>query len=138
MCRNLASRVLGFSMSVLVEDFEQQYGYPPLLVESFVDTSRFLGTCYRAANWIAVGRTQGRGRQDRFRKAGETVKEIYMYPLAKDFRVRMGLAAEAGLGALKPAEGLSSADWVEKEFKDAPLGDARLSNRLVEIAGLKA
>ncbi len=138
VCRNLASRVLGFSMSVLVADFKQQYGYPPLLVESFVDTSWFLGTCYRAANWIAVGRTQGRGRQDRFRKAGETVKEIYMYPLAKDFRARMGLAAQAGLAALKPAEGLSSADWAEEEFKDAPLGDARLSNRLVEIAGLKA
>jgi len=91
-----------------------------------------------SANWIAVGRTQGRGKQDRFRKAGETVKEIYMYALAKDFRARMGLAAEAGLGALKPAEGLSSADWAEKEFKDAPLGDARLSNRLVEKAGLKA
>ncbi len=85
-----------------------------------------------------MGRTQGRDRQDRFRKAGETVKDIYMYRLAKDFCPGMGLASEAGFGALKLAEGLSSADWAEKEFKDAPLGEVRLSYRLVEIAGLKA
>ena len=137
-CRNLGSRVLGLSMSVLAEDFEQRYGYRPLLVESFVDTSQNLGTCYKAANWIRIGYTQGRGRQDRLRKASETVKEIYVYPLAKDFRAQLGLAPESGLGPLKPIEGLSSANWSKKEFADAPLGDARLSKRLVEIAGLKA
>ena len=137
-CHNLGSRVLGMSMPVLAEDFEQRYGYRPLLVESFVDTSLYSGTCFRAANWIRVGRTQGRGRQDRLREAAETVKEIYVYPLEKDFRARMGLVAEAGLGALSPAEGLETANWAEKEFSGAPLGDERLSNRLVEIAGLKA
>jgi len=137
-CRNLGSRVLGLSMSVLPKDFEQRYGYRPLLVESFVDMSQHLGTCYKAANWIRIGYTQGRGRQDRLREGNETKKEIYVYPLVKGFRDQLGLAPESGLGPLKPVEGLSSTHWSEKEFGNAPLGDARLSKRLVEIAGLKA
>jgi hypothetical protein len=51
-CRNLASKVLGMSMAVLPDDFEQRYGYRPYLVESFVDTDHYSGTCYRATNWI--------------------------------------------------------------------------------------
>tara|TARA_Y100000031_G_scaffold64053_1_gene71915 strand:- start:196 stop:2358 length:2163 start_codon:yes stop_codon:yes gene_type:complete len=137
-CRNLASRVLGISLTMMAADFEQRYGYRPLLVESFVDTSLYSGTCFRAANWIRVGRTQGRGRQDRLRESAETVKEIYVYPVESDFRARIGLAPEAGLGALSPAEGLETAGWAEKEFSGAPVGDRRLSNRLVDIAGLKA
>ena len=137
-CRNLASRVLGMSLPMFAENFEQRYGYRPLLVESFVDTSIYSGTCFRAANWIRVGRTKGRGRQDRLRKAAETIKEIYVYPLDKDFRAGLGLAAEAGLGALGPAEGLETESWARKEFSGAPIGDERLSNRLIEIARLKA
>ena len=137
-CRNLASRILGMSLPVFAADFEQRYGYRPLLLESFVDTSLYSGTSFRAANWIRVGRTKGRGRQDRLGEAAETIKDIYMYPLEKDFRAQLGLAAEAGLGALGPAEGLETASWAQKEFSGAPLGDGRLSNRLVEIARLKA
>ena len=59
----------------IVEDFEQRYHYRPWLVESFIDTSRFSGTCYRAANWILVGQTQGRGRQDRFSKRERTISD---------------------------------------------------------------
>ena len=89
-CDNLASRLLAMAAKQLPEDFEQLYGYRPYLnalstlapLESFVDSARFAGTCYRAANWIRVGRTKGRGRQDRFRLAKETVKDIYMYPNA--------------------------------------------------------
>ena len=137
-CRNLASRILGMSLPVFAADFEQRYGYRPLLLESFVDTSLYSGTSFRAANWIRVGRTKGRGRQDRLGEAAETIKDIYMYPLEKDFRAQLGLAAEAGLGALGPAEGLETASWAQKEFSGAPLGDGRLSNRLVEIARVKA
>ena len=92
----------------------------------------------QAANWIRVGRTQGRGRQDRFRKAAETVKDIYVYPLEKDFRSKRGLAADAGGSVLAPAEGLEPETWAEKEFGGAPLGDARLSKRLVKVAEAKA
>ena len=137
-CRNLASRLLSISLQRLVEDFEQRYHYRPWLVESFVDTSRFSGACYRAANWILVGQTQGRGRQDRYSKREKTIKDIYVYPLERDFRDRLGLAKGAGLGPLGPGDGVDGKNWAKQEFGDAPLGDARLSERLVEIAQSKA
>ncbi|MBK7051963.1 MAG: DUF4338 domain-containing protein [Rhodoferax sp.] len=67
-CHNLASCVLGMVLRQVGPDFEAQYGYRPWLVESFVDTEHFLGTCYKATNWIDIGKTQGRGRQDRENK----------------------------------------------------------------------
>lgn len=137
-CRNLASHALAMAMQQLPKDFAQRYGYRPLLVESFVDTSRHAGTCYRAANWIRIGCTRGRGRQDRLRKSAETVKDIYLYPLDKDFRAKLGLSADAGLGPLTPMDGVDESSWAEKEFGGAALGDARLSKRLVNIAAAKA
>jgi hypothetical protein len=137
-CRNLASRLLSMSLERLVEDFEARYHYRPWLVESFVDTSRFSGGCFRAANWIRLGQTKGRGRQDRFSKRQETIKDIYVYPLEKDFRARLGLAAGAGLGPIGPADGVDGKNWAKQEFGGAPLGDARLSRRLVNIAQSKA
>jgi len=137
-CRNLASRLLGLAMRKAPDDFEQRYGFRPWLVESFVDISCFSGTCYRAANWVRVGRTQGRGRQGRHKETSETVKEIYLYPLEKDFRVKLGLPADSGLGALDVGDGLGAETWAEKEFAGAPLGDKRLSNRLVDCADAKA
>ena len=59
-----------------------------------------VGTSYQAANWTRVGRVQGRGRQDRKRLHGETVKGIYIYPLLRDFRDRMGFSVHSGLGPL--------------------------------------
>lgn len=137
-CPNLASRLLSMSLERLEKDFGRRYHYRPWLVESFVDTSRFSGGCYRAANWIRVGQTKGRGRQDRFSKRQATIKDIYVYPLEKDFRTRLGLAAGAGLGPLGPADGVDGKNWAKQEFGGAPLGDARLSERLVEIAQSKA
>jgi len=122
----------------LVKDFAARYHYDPWLVESFVDTSRFSGACYRAANWILVGQTQGRGRQDRYSKWEKTIKDIYVYPLEKDFRDRLGLAKGVGWGPLGPADGVDGKNWAKQEFGDALLGDARLSERLVEIAQSKA
>jgi hypothetical protein len=110
----------------------------PWLVETFVDTSRFAGTCFQAANWILVGQTKGRGRQDRFNKWEKTVKDIYVYPVEKNFRYHLGLPKGAGLGPLGPADGVDSNTWAEQEFGGAELGDARLSRRLVNIAQSKA
>jgi hypothetical protein len=137
-CANLASRLLAMAVQRLPDDFGQCFNYRPWLIESFVDKAHFLGACYQAANWIRVGCTQGRGRQDRFRQAAETVKDIYVYPLEKDFRLRLGLAADAGRAALGPSDGLDGETWAEKEFGGAPLGDARLSKRLVKAAEAKA
>lgn len=137
-CRNLASRVLGLALKRLPGDFEARYGYRPWLVESFVDTTWASGTCFQAANWIRVGSTQGRGRQDRERQEPETVKDVYLYPLVDDFRERMGLPAHAGKGPLAVEAGLETVAWAEHEFGGAPLGDRRLSQRLVRSASMQA
>ena len=137
-CANLASRLLAMAVRRLPDDFEQRFNYRPWLIESFVDRAHFLGTCYQAANWTRVGCTRGRGRQDRFRQAKETIKDIYMYPLEPHFRSQLGLAADAGRSVLGPADGLDAETWAEKEFGGAPLGDARLSKRLVKAAEAKA
>ena len=137
-CHNLASKVLSMSMAVLADDFERKYDYRPLLIESFVDLSQYSGSCYRAANWIAIGKTTGRGRQDRFSQSGLSVKAIYIHALENDFRKQLGLSSDAGLGALEPVDGLDGAQWAEHEFGDAPLGDKRLSKRLVSVAAAKA
>ncbi|HID23057.1 MAG TPA: DUF4338 domain-containing protein, partial [Planctomycetaceae bacterium] len=137
-CQNLASRVLGLALRRLPPDFEHKYGYRPWVLETFVDTSRFSGTCYRAANWRRVGQTQGRGRQDQHNQAGKSVKDIYVYPLVSDFRERMGLPAHAGQGPLPVDQGLNGGQWAEQEFGSAPLGDQRLSKRLVRVAQAKA
>lgn len=137
-CKNLASKVLGMSMATIADDFEQQYGYRPLLIESFVDTEHYSGTSYQAANWLAIGKTKGRGRQDRYSKSTLSQKTIYMYPLDIQFRKQLGLSPSAGLGALGISEGLEAAQWAEHEFGGAPLGDKRLSRRLVNVAHAKA
>jgi len=137
-CQNLASRVLALALQRLPEDFEARYGYRPWLVETFVDTSRFAGTCFQAANWIRVGSTQGRGRQDAARQRDEPVKDIYVLPLVADFRQRLGLPAHSGRGPLPIAAGLDGEGWAQQEFGGAPLGDRRLSQRLVRSAQVQA
>src|SRR5256886_13414568 len=71
---HLASKVLGLATRRLASDWQQRYGYEPLLVETFVETRRFRGTSYRAANWVEVGQTEGRGRQDRARRRRDPVR----------------------------------------------------------------
>lgn len=84
--KNLASRILGQAARQLPSDWEGRYGYRPLLLETFVEKQRFHGTCYRAANWIAVGQTKGRGKLDRHWRFPVPVKEVFLYPLHSRFR----------------------------------------------------
>jgi hypothetical protein len=87
--KGLASKILALSARRMPRGWEIRYGRP-LLPETLVDTKRFRGTCYRAANWIHVGQTAGRGRMDREHTAhGQAVKDIYVYPLARDARQRL-------------------------------------------------
>jgi hypothetical protein len=93
--KNLASKALSLCVQKLPEDWEKTYGYRPVLLETFVERDRFAGTCYRAANWILVGSTQGRGKLDRFMEYKLPVKDIYLYPLAKNFRdILLGLSPQ--------------------------------------------
>ena len=84
--RNLASKLLAMAAAQLPDDWQCKYGYRPVLLETFVESERFAGTCYKAANWIHVGSTTGRGRNDVEGLAAVAKKEIYLYPLLPDFR----------------------------------------------------
>ena len=85
--KNLASAILALACRVVPGDWEQQYGIRPVLMETLVDTSRYRGTCYQAANWIHLGSTSGRGRQDRgHERHGQSPKAIYVYPLTSRYR----------------------------------------------------
>jgi hypothetical protein len=116
-------------------DYEAQYGYRPWLVESFVDTEHFIGTSYRAANWLEIGKTKGRGRQDRFNLNAKSVKAIYVYELDPAVRARMpGLAKPPAVVAREVTEGLDGHDWARSEFGGVDLGDRRMNERLAEFA----
>jgi transposase len=84
--KNLASKVLASVSNRLAGDWQERYSYKPVLLETFVEKNRFAGTCYKAANWQHVGTTQGRGRKDRFSQAALPVKDIFLFPLQKDFK----------------------------------------------------
>ena len=84
--RNLASKTLSLAAKQIQEDWLREYCYAPVLMETFVDLAHFKGTCYKAANWIYLGETKGRGRMDRNTEYALSKKAIFMYPLQKDFK----------------------------------------------------
>ena len=88
-CRNLASRILSLISRRLPADWHARYGYRPLLLETFVEKPRFTGTCYKAANWLCLGDTQGRGKLDTLHRRSQPVKAIWVYPLCPDFRQQL-------------------------------------------------
>lgn len=86
---HLASHLLGRVLRQLAADWLTVYQHPVHLVETFVDRSRFRGACYQAANWVYVGATTGRTRQDRTHAIQTPLKDHYVYPLCPDFRQRL-------------------------------------------------
>ena len=136
-CRNLASKALGLCLRTVTGDFEKRYGYRPLLVETFVDLSRHDGASLRAANWQLAGESAGRGRRARPGAPPVGVKAIYMYALDREWRRLLGVPAPVSV-PLDPADGLDRESWAENEFGGAPLGDKRLTRRLVTSAAVQA
>jgi hypothetical protein len=84
--RYLASHILGQMTKRISEDWQQLYRHPIYFLETFVDPERFRGTCYRAANWVYMGRTTGRGKDDQTNKPNRSLKEAWGYPLSRRFR----------------------------------------------------
>lgn len=84
--KNLASKALSLAAKRVRSDWKDRYNYEPVLLETFVDKEKYDGTCYKAANWIYLGDTKGRGRQDRNNENLSSPKLIYMYPLVRNFR----------------------------------------------------
>lgn len=87
--RYLASHLLGRVARRLSQDWQSLYHHPIDLLESFVDTERFVGTCYQAANWICVGRSTGRGTKGKTSKPTTSIKELWAYPLHPKYRQRL-------------------------------------------------
>ncbi len=81
----LASHLLSLNRRKLCRDWQKQYNHPIHMVETFVDTERYHGTCYKADNWKHVGNTTGRGKGGKSKKAVLSIKEVYVYPLTKHF-----------------------------------------------------
>ncbi|MGH8578482.1 MAG: IS4 family transposase, partial [Gammaproteobacteria bacterium] len=106
-----------------MRDWNESYGYEPVVLESFVDAERFSGISYRAANWVELGETRGRGRQDRAHAFAGTKKKVFVYPLCEGWRAELGVERSEGSG-----------DWAERELGRARFGDRRLTQRLVSIA----
>ena len=90
---HLASHILSRMAARISADWQQRYGHPIYFLETFVDPERFRGTCYRAANWVLMGRTTGRGKQSNSYVPNRSIKEVLGYPLTKRFRELLGGAA---------------------------------------------
>ncbi len=85
-CKNLASKILSLTSHRLSRDWQDHYGYQPVLLETFVERDRFAGTSYKAANWVLVGQTKGRGKLGPAKKISVPIKDLWLYPLERNFR----------------------------------------------------
>lgn len=88
--KHLASHVLAKVAARIKDDWSAKYGHPVYILETFVQCDRFKGTSYKAANWICVGKTKGRGRNDVYNTLKVPIKDIFLYPLAKRFKEVLG------------------------------------------------
>lgn len=130
--QNLASHVLGQAACRLRADWQERYGFSPVLLETFVDRSRFSGSSYRAANWLYLGQTSGRGRQDRGKTFSLSPKDVYVYklcPKACEVLCRAESHEEPPSSPRKKYD-----DWAKEEFGAAKLVDERLNRRLLTLA----
>jgi hypothetical protein len=132
---HLATHVLGLICRRIANDWLERYGYKPVLLETYVDSERFKGTSYRAGNWIYVGATSGRSRQDRNHDLQVSRKKIFIFELNK--HARSVLCAGSGKSKPEPVSDESvkePRDWVEEEFGGVDFNDQRLEQRLLTIA----
>ncbi len=130
---NLASHALSLCINRLAEDWTARYGYAPVLAETFVDPSRFAGTCYQAANWLRVGQTVARPTPYPNGKVAKGPKDIYVYPILGDWKQVLCEEPRVPLCSTPPPE--APADWTEEEFARVQFFDERLKNRLFRLAG---
>ena len=127
-CKNLASMVLSICTKQLQKDWEIRYGEKLALLETFVDSSVYKGTCYKAANWIKVGKTVGRGRFEKYHRHDKPSKDIYVLPLSSNFRQELGGKEEK----IKEREVIED-NWIAEEFSNLQIGDKRLEERAKKI-----
>ena len=95
-CKGLASKILSKVARQLPKDWRMRYGFAPVLLETFVEFERHKGTCYKAANWVLVGRTAGRGKKGKNNKPQVPIKDIWLYPLRRDWQSILCNAGNGG------------------------------------------
>jgi len=120
---HLASHALSLCLSRLGNDWTERYGYAPVLVETFVDPSRFAGTCYRAANWRHVGQTAARATAYPNGKVAGGAKGIYVYPILSNWKQVLCAKPQVALCSTPPE---SPTDWTQEEFGRVQFFDERL------------
>jgi len=98
--QNLASKGLSLAAKQIQEDWLHEFCYAPVLLETFVDREHYMGTSYKAANWLYLGQTKGRGRDSNSKIPNRSIKDIYVYPLQKNFKAC--LKGEAPYKAVNP------------------------------------
>ena len=129
---NLASHVLSLCVGRLVDDWTERYGYGPVLAETFVDPGRFSGTCYRAANWVRVGQTAARSTAYPNGKVAEGPKDIYLYPISRNWQGVLCAEPRVALCSTPRAE--APEEWTEEELGTVQFFDERLKQRLFTLA----
>ena len=129
---HLASHALSLALLRLPDDWQARYGYTPVVVETFV-ASPWRGTCYRAANWLHLGQTTGQGRQDRQYARGGAVREVFVYPLARDWRQALVAEvpgqAEAATESGSPARDAGGDGVITAEQKLNEMTEERIKQR---------
>ena len=137
-CENLASRALSLCRERLGRDFFNRYRIEPWLVESFVDSERYFGGCYRAANWLYLGASTGRTRNGPT-KPVTSRKDVYLCELNAHWRREMGLACKAErIESVSVQEAVHNQGWIEAEFGGVKFGHQDAEQRLLRIVAAKA
>ena len=131
-CTNLVSKVWSMITSRLGVDWHSRYGTRPVLVETFVDRTRFTGRCFAAANWLRLGESIGQGRLGTSEKS-IPIKDIWVYPLGSDARRQLQNEPPPRVTPRPLQESLEAADWCNQEMQSIDLGDVRLNRRAQHI-----
>lgn len=120
---NLISHIFKLVFQRLSADWENLTGIKPVMVETFVDKAHYLGTCYKASNWINIGQTKGRGRNDQYNKYEKSIKDIYLYPLDRKYNDKLIKALD------KEVKKRKQENWAKKELKTLSFGNKRIEDR---------
>jgi hypothetical protein len=130
---NLASQCYSLVLGQVGQDWFERYGVQPLLVETYVDRSRFNGRSLAAANWRRLGQSKGRGRDDRLRQSAKSIKDVWVYELDPKARTLLQATREEVLIARSVFAPAIKVDWAQEEMAGVDLGDQRLNDRAARI-----
>ena len=131
-CHSLASKVLSLALDRVAQDWLDRYGVQPVLVETFVDRSRFTGLCFAAANWMRIGSSTGRGRLGP-ESPERSLKDIWVYPLARQARTHLLEECPPAVIPRPLVQSLAQELWCAQELAGLELGDERLHRRAEKI-----